>query len=65
MEGSAECDRCIAEMYWDGDSCVEKPEGVVVDESGTTLEKMKLERGYFRFSAMSTEVYQCHHYWNW
>jgi len=68
VEGSAECDRCVADTYWDegggGGGCIDKPEGVVVDEPGTTLEKMKLKPGYFRFSAMSTEVYQCHHYWN-
>ena len=41
--------------------CESKPNGVVRDKSGTTLETMELEPGFFRFSAASTEIYACHH----
>mmetsp|Transcript_103767 Transcript_103767/g.298635 ORF Transcript_103767/g.298635 Transcript_103767/m.298635 type:complete len:448 (-) Transcript_103767:1131-2474(-) len=63
-EGSAECDECLRYTYMKGGKCVDKPEGVKIDEVGTTLESMRLDQGYFRFSSKSTEVYPCHHYSN-
>ena len=34
-EGSAECDECLRYTYMKGGKCVDKPEGVKIDEVGT------------------------------
>ena len=61
-KGSASCSTCLEDSYMSlKGECKSKPDGVVRDESGTTLETMELEPGFFRFSAASTAVYECHH----
>ena len=58
--GATACDICKPEYYMDDDgACIAKPEGVVVDTAATTLESMKLKKGWFRFSSTSAEVYKC------
>ena len=54
----------MKDAYWNGRKCVDKPPGVKRDEAGTTLESMKLTKGFFRFTATSTEVYPCPYYFN-
>ena len=74
--GSASCTICAEDYYWvqveteingytlNGE-CHEKPSGVEGGTEGTTLESMRLNKGYFRFWSTSNKVYECHHRENW
>ena len=50
---------CVKDHYSSKGRCERKPEGVKTDEDGTTLANMELERGYYRFSLTTAEVYEC------
>ena len=44
-------------MGEDGITCVAKPSGAVEDTDGTELRTMQTEKGVFRFTEKSTEIY--------
>ena len=58
--GSATCSECVKDSYMaDNGECKPKPEGVVANEKGTTLETLEVKAGWFRFDALASAVYPC------
>ena len=41
------------------DKCIEKVDGMVIRDDGTTLETLELEKGWYRFSTESRDIYRC------
>ena len=53
------CGLCVEEAFMINGKCVTKDDGMVIHGEGTTLETLKLVKGWYRFSAESKDVYHC------
>jgi len=57
--GATRCNLCVADWYWNSESCEPCPEGTECDQDGSTLSSLPVAQGWYRFTKYSTRVYPC------